>query len=881
MFEVASFMPHGHCYLWRGDILWTHLISDLMIGLSYMVIPAILILFLIKRPEMPYRGIFKLFIAFIISCGVTHFFSIFTIWHPYYGWEAVLKAITAAFSIVTAVVIFRLRHVLVKLPTPQDIQNQAEELYNLKLKDQIAEETIRRQELVVTASRLSTQGLLIADKQGVIQFVNSAVNRIFEYEEGELIGQPVENLIPFEIREPHKEWISTFVEHGGLGIELNQGRFVEGVSRFGRMVKAEVTINVDPSSENNYFYTNILDVGVREEARARIEQERNRFQRISESIPEGIFEYQVDAQEFWFSEKAVQLLGLSDYHREVSLQDLVPVLNAETAQLFGDKLNEVTQHHSMVEFEMTHQGQVLEVVLSRIDQDGHLITGTLNDVTEKTEIKKEIRSQKEILQKVYDHMEHGIFILDIIDGEFWFSQINHVIRNVLGYELTEGARTRVSDLAPQYMDQDSIQQMLNNYQRCVDLKKLISYEERLTMRGKETWWMTHLHPILNDEDQVISIVGSTTLITEVKETQKKLDESSRFLSTVLDSSLSGTYIYDLTSNTNNFINKRYTEITGYQMSDLAEIKELSILFHPEEVDDVYKHMAEVSKSKDPLHLKYRFKHKDGHWIWCYSIDLAYQFNAKGEMTHFLGSFIDITDFVQTTDKLRQSNVELERFAYAASHDLQEPLRKMMAFSTILEDKINLTLDDESQYAISRIKDASSRMSQLISGILNLSKVGSAPLEIEKTSLFSIINITLDMIRDMIQESQAKIVLRVKDIEIGCETRLMIDVFQNILINSIKYTKPGEIPHIEISSEINEDYVILTFVDQGIGFDSDMGTNIFEPFKRLVTRNEVSGSGLGLALCKKVIDLHDGEIWADSVLGEGTSISVKLHRTVKV
>lgn len=880
MFDVASFMPHGHCYLWRGDILWTHLIADLVVGLSYMVIPAVLIFFLVKRPEMPYRGIFKLFIAFIISCGLTHFFSIFTIWNPYYGWEAILKAVTAGFSVVTAVVIFRLRRVLVLIPTPQEIQSQAEELYKLKLKEQIAEETIRRQELVVTASRLSTQGLLIANKQGVIQFSNDAVNQIFQYEEGELIGQRVENLIPFEIREPHQEWIAKFVEHGGLGIELNQGRFVEGVSRFGRTVKAEVTINVDPTSEDHYFYTNILDVGPREEARARIEQERNRFQRISESIPEGIFEYQVNAKEFWFSETACELLGLEDNNAKVALSELIPVLSSETAQLFNNKLSEVVDQRANIEFEITHNNQVLEIVLSRIDQEGHLITGTINDVTEKTEIKKEIRSQKEILQKVYDHMEHGIFILEIIEDDFWFSQINHVIRNVLGYELAGGVPVRVAELAPGYVDPDSIEKMIYQYRRCVQMKKLISYEECLIMRGKETWWMTHLHPILDDEGEVVSIVGSTTLITEVKETQKKLDESSRFLSTVLDSSLSGTYIYDLSTNTNNFINKRYSEITGYTMSDLSKIKEISILFHPEELDEVYKHMAEVSQSQVPVHLKYRFKHKEGHWIWCYSIDLAYKFNAKGEMTHFLGSFIDITEFVQTTDKLRQSNVELERFAYAASHDLQEPLRKMMAFSTILEDNNNLNLNEESRYAISRIKDASSRMSQLISGILNLSKVGSAPLEIEKTSLKSIINISLDMIRDMVLESQAKIHLHVEDVDIGCETRLMIDVFQNILINSIKYAKPGESPQIEITSVINDDYVIITIIDQGIGFDSSMSHYIFEPFKRLVTRSEASGSGLGLALCKKVVELHGGEIWADSVLGEGTSISVKLSKVVK-
>ena len=104
-FSSDSFMPHGHCYLWRPEILWLHVISDFFIFLAYMAIPVVLLLFLRKRRNFPHRWIMLMFALFIVCCGLTHLASIWTVWRPDYGWEGILKAITAAISIATAVLL--------------------------------------------------------------------------------------------------------------------------------------------------------------------------------------------------------------------------------------------------------------------------------------------------------------------------------------------------------------------------------------------------------------------------------------------------------------------------------------------------------------------------------------------------------------------------------------------------------------------------------------------------------------------------------------------------------------------------------------------------------------------------------------------------------
>lgn len=749
MFEIQSFMPHGHCYLWRGDILWTHLISDLIIGASYFAIPIFLIRFLIKRPEMPFRGMIKLFIVFIISCGVTHFFAIWTIWNPWYGVEGILKAVTAISSLVTALMMIRVYPLLLRAPVPATIEKALKENYQLKLK---------------------------------------------------------------------------------------------------------------------------------EESQQIIFEERNKLRRITNSIQSGIFEYDIENQIFWLSDSFKNIFQLKKLNSEFSADEVKKHSDQLLIEDFVHELNKAKQTYIFKDshiFELIRKNQTFEVTMSK--KDNQYVVGSVVDISDSIESRRLIASQKESLQQIYDHTQTGIFIIEVDEsGKFYLSVLNHIIKSFLPIEIPESGPLPIENLIGQYFEEEVVRKLQSNYQQCIDMDSVYSYEEQITYQGESHWWMTHLYPIKDSEGRVIRIIGSSSIITEQKNIQNELDASSRYLQTILDSSMSGTYIFNSQENRNIYINKRYTEITGYTLEDLNSMTQLQRLFHPEEYQMIQDHIEEVSQSEAPIKIKYRFRHKLGHWIWCYSMDLNY-LSEGNQMQQMMGSFVEISDFVETTKKLTQSNSELERFAYAASHDLQEPLRKILTFSNMLEEKIQTDADEESMFYLERIQDASTRMSDMIQGILNLSKLAESPLEKGNYSLSTIVEKSKSLIYNLVEESNAKITIRHKDESIYCEFQLMIMVFQNILTNSIKYGKKGEEPLIEVDVVVGIDFHIITVMDHGRGFSQEDALEIFKPFKRLVNKSEVSGSGIGLALCSRIIERLGGSIYAESAKEQGTTINIKIPK----
>ncbi|MDJ1484709.1 ATP-binding protein [Cytophagaceae bacterium YF14B1] len=239
------------------------------------------------------------------------------------------------------------------------------------------------------------------------------------------------------------------------------------------------------------------------------------------------------------------------------------------------------------------------------------------------------------------------------------------------------------------------------------------------------------------------------------------------------------------------------------------------------------------------------------------------------------------------EALNRSNQELEQFAYVASHDLQEPLRKIMTFGSMLKTKQKDKLDQEGNRTLDTIMDLSRRMKQLIEDLLSFSRIVNQNQSFVSTDLNILLKQVLDDLSEPIQQQQAQIsidklpTLRVQPVQIH-------QLFQNLLLNSLKYAKPGVPPIIQISSQISnnqelnlsENMISRTFykiqiVDNGIGFEQEYAEKIFTIFQRLHTQEEYKGTGVGLAVCKRVVTNHGGYIQAISTPAQGAIFSVYL------
>lgn len=220
-------------------------------------------------------------------------------------------------------------------------------------------------------------------------------------------------------------------------------------------------------------------------------------------------------------------------------------------------------------------------------------------------------------------------------------------------------------------------------------------------------------------------------------------------------------------------------------------------------------------------------------------------------------------------RLEQSNNNLEQFAYVASHDLQEPLRTITNFTGLLSEKHHDSYDDTSKKYLTYVVSAASRMKTLISDLLAFSRIGKH-LVVENVNSGEILEEVIQDMHSLINESNATISTNSLPVVACGRTELKI-VFQNLLGNALKYRKPGEQPVVTISSEKQPDgYWRFSIADNGIGIEPEYYEKIFVIFQRLHNEKEYSGTGIGLATCKKIVDMAGGKIWLDSVPGKGST-----------
>lgn len=227
-----------------------------------------------------------------------------------------------------------------------------------------------------------------------------------------------------------------------------------------------------------------------------------------------------------------------------------------------------------------------------------------------------------------------------------------------------------------------------------------------------------------------------------------------------------------------------------------------------------------------------------------------------------------------TEELERSNRELEQFAYVASHDLQEPLRKIIAFGSRLKEVRSSALGDRGNEYLDRMMVSADRMQRLVEDLLRCSRVEKEAKPFEEVNLEGLIYEVLTDLEIEIKKSGAKI-------EVGelpplhADPVQMRELFQNLVSNAVKFRKAGVLPRVKITGRPapKEEGIEITVADNGIGFDEKYADRIFRPFQRLHSRDEFEGSGVGLAICRKIAERHGGRIAAKSKPGEGAAFVI--------
>lgn len=352
----------------------------------------------------------------------------------------------------------------------------------------------------------------------------------------------------------------------------------------------------------------------------------------------------------------------------------------------------------------------------------------------------------------------------------------------------------------------------------------------------------------------------------------------RFIQT---GSLDGLWYWDLESPEDEWMSEKFWTELGYDPTkmphkssawqDIINQNDLGVA-----MEEFNKHCADPNYPYDQV---VRYTHKDGSTVYIRCRGLAIR-DASGKPIRMLCAHNNITSIMEATAKLKganqlleKKNKELEEFSYIASHDLQEPMNTVKGFVDILLEDYEDTLEEEAVEFLNTISDSIDRMKKLVKSLLDYSRLG-ATKTLGQVDCNQLIKQTLEDLDSKIKDNNATITVEDLPTLEGYETELRL-LFQNLIGNAIKFQRPGNKPEISIGVQ-KENGWTFSIQDNGIGISTRNQERIFSIFQQLNPKTEFEGTGIGLAHCKKIAAMHNGDIWVQSVLGEGSTFYFNIN-----
>lgn len=497
-----------------------------------------------------------------------------------------------------------------------------------------------------------------------------------------------------------------------------------------------------------------------------------------------------------------------------------------------------------------------------------------------------------------DTISEGVLLMD---GQGVFRDCNDAAENILGRPAEDIVGTRFDDDTWTGICEDGTP--LPNaefpFWRAFVERKTVPHEVMgiYPPDAAPRWIRVNAQPLVHAEDEdPYAVLVCFDDITDEKLKEQALETSREVLSSVLSSSLDGITVLSAIRNEQKeivdfeceLVNPRAEEMLGHSAEELVGHRLRRVMPEQEKkgLVDAYRTVVDTG---EPIETEV-----------CYSVDDTdswFQVMVVSVDEGVAVTFRDISDRKQAAQAMAAANAKLERrnralrdFAYVASHDLQEPLRKIRAFSNLVVEDYGEVVGETGCGYLHRMQDAAERMSQLINDLLVYSRLTTQSQPFEPVDLETVAQNVRDDLGLQIADTDGTVECSALP-TINADPTQIRQLFQNLIGNGLKFHRPDEPPHIQVratvvpASKLSQnrarldapcaDVCRLTIADNGIGFEESHSDRIFSPFKRLHSRDEYEGTGMGLAICRRIVERHGGDIRAESTPGEGTTFTILL------
>ena len=398
---------------------------------------------------------------------------------------------------------------------------------------------------------------------------------------------------------------------------------------------------------------------------------------------------------------------------------------------------------------------------------------------------------------------------------------------------------------------------------------------------------------LYENEQISGVIINVHDITEAKEKEAALLQTNERFYYATKATNDAIWDWDIRQDKVLRVGDGLKNMFGYEIAEAEKEKNFWIdRVHPQDIKSMVDKRSYTLYHTNELYWEdeYRFRRSDG--TYAYVFDKGYIIrNAEGKPERMIGATQDVSQRKESealllelnnrlkkrAEELVNSNIELERFAYVASHDLQEPLRMITSFLQLFRKRYEGKIDETADQYIHFAVDGAERMKTLIMDLLEYSRVGSNVELFQEIDLNTLLNELKAVFYKTCEEKGATIRFNAMPVVRANRTQLF-QLFQNLVSNALKY-HGNEAPEILITCEEKEEEYIFSVKDNGIGIDPLFHEKIFVIFHRLHSRSEYGGTGIGLAICKKIAERHGGKIWVESELGKGSSFFFSILKRI--
>ncbi len=916
LFDPTGFAPQAFGESWTPTLLWLHATSDLLIWLAFVSLPLILLYFS-RRRDLPFSRLFVLFALFILACGTVHLLQALALEYPIHRFTGVMKAVTALLSWITVIALIPIiPRVMIAMSTAA---KGTDTTLHRALSSSDRPAPLRPYLIAVLAAILALLArgaidpLLGGDQLFVIALlavvyiswqygfrpaIVTLVLSVFGY--SYFFVAPRYTFVVPELS--NQLAVVLFFFCGVACAALGESQRV-AQKRSREALAAAVARQEELVSE----------IVQRERIEEALRISERRFQDLVETLPQLVWTCHTNGECDYLSRQWVEYAGRSEAQmlRYGWLDSIHPADQERLADAWRaavDSEEEFNIEYRIRRHDGVYRWFFTRAVLARNEYGlGEKWYGTNTDIEDRKRAEQDAAQLAAIVTSSGDAI-----ISKDINGVI--TSWNRSAERLFGYTATEAIGRPVTLLIPpERLDEEPA--ILARIRRGETIEP---YE---TVRRRKDGALIDVALTVSPmRDATGTVFGASKVVRDI--TDRKRAEEAVHASEVRFRTLTDTVPQMVwqadPQGQPTYFNRRWYEYTGRELHSRQSSVWCTDLLHPDDRERVLTtwNLA-VVKQPDEYTEEFRLlRESDGEYRWLMSVAVPLR-DSSGRVDEWVGTLTDIDDqkrHAETLERmvrertvdlaveieerkaaeqqvrsiaaeLQRSNGELEQFAYIASHDLQEPLRKIQAFGDRLVTKCRAELSDTGKEYVDRMLTAAGRMRRLIDDLLSFSRVTTQQREFTRIDFTKLVQeVVADLDERLLQTQGTVEVGPLPDLE--ADPSQMRQLFQNLIANAVKFHRPGVPPVVEIRGEIvthppatseGEPIPMARVIvkDNGIGLDEKYLDRIFEVFQRLHGKHKYEGTGVGLAICRKIVERHSGTITAQSREGEGATFIVLL------